>query len=78
MEEKALIDLIGYLGTILVVSAFLSKNIFTIRALSIAGSVLFLATGIMLGTTSIVTLNILLIAINFYQIIKLKNKKLCQ
>jgi len=65
-------DIIGYIGTLLVVISFLMKNIFLLRLINVMACVVFVIYGILLSLIPVIITNLMIISINLYFIIKEK------
>ena len=70
------IEIIGVLGSILVLVSFLMKDIIVIRLINISGSVVFIVYGILIGAFATWFVNAALIVVHVIYIIKdIKAKK---
>ncbi len=65
-------DIIGYIGTLLVVISFLMKNIFLLRLINTIACTVFVIYGVILNLPPVIITNLLIISINLYFIIKEK------
>ena len=65
-------DIIGYIGTLLVVVSFLMKDIFLLRLINVMACVVFVIYGMLSSLTPVIITNLLIISINLYFIIKEK------
>jgi len=65
-------DIIGYIGTLLVVVSFLMKDIFLLRLINVMACVVFVIYGILLSLIPVIITNLMIISINLYFIIKEK------
>lgn len=65
-------EILGILGTCLIVSAFAMNGEKRIRILDTAGAALFVAYGITISSFSTILLNAVLIAIQIYKLARLK------
>ena len=64
------IDIVGYLGTLIVILSFMCKDMITLRFVSILGCVVFMVYSIFKGDVPILLTNIAIIAVNIYWLIK--------
>lgn len=65
-----MIEIVGTLGSVLIVLSFVFKNIRTIRIVNLAGSVLFIIYSLNLQAWSSVGLNVVMIGIHLYYLIR--------
>lgn len=63
-------ELIGYIGSLVVVSSFLMKDIKKLRVINIIGCSLFICYGVLLNSIPIIFTNTAIILINLYYLIK--------
>ena len=68
-----MVDILGYIATIIVLISFTSSNIRTLRILSVVGSILFGIYGFILHATPVIVINSSVILINLYYLL-LKKK----
>ena len=66
------IEIFGYIGTLLVIISMTMKSLNKLRVYNIAGSIISMIYCIIAGTWPTVVMNVCLIAINVYQLIKAK------
>ena len=64
------LEIFGYIGTALVIISMMMKSINRLRIFNIAGSVISTIYSIIAGAWPIVVMNVSLIAINSYHILK--------
>lgn len=64
-------EIIGYLGAFLVLASFILKDIKWIRIVNIIGAVFFIIYGISTNTIVNVILNIALIIVHIYYLVKM-------
>jgi uncharacterized protein with PQ loop repeat len=64
------LDLLGYLGTFLVVLSFTFKNVNTLRKVSVVACVIWVLYGIFKNDIPIVVTNVLIMVINLYSLVK--------
>ena len=69
------IEVIGYIGTILVVASMAMTSISKLRILNISGSVLSTIYAIVTSAWPIVLMNVSIICINIYRLVRLKSGK---
>lgn len=72
MNNQLYIELFGYLGSILVVVSMLMSSVIKLRVINIIGSVISGTYALIIGSFPLALMNICLIIINVYNIIKLK------
>lgn len=73
---KMVLEIIGYIGSALVVVSMLMSSIVKLRVINTVGSVISMAYAIAVGAFPLALMNICLIVINVYNLIKLlRNKK---
>lgn len=71
MDTKVLIELFGYLGSILVVISMLMTNVKRLRLLNMTGSVIFAIYALIIRSYPTAFMNFCLVAINVYRIYQL-------
>ena len=64
------IELIGYLGSALVVLSMLMTSVVKLRVVNTIGSAIFMAYALVIGSYPTALMNFCLIAINFYQLMR--------
>ncbi len=64
------LEIFGYIGTALVIISMTMKSINRLRAFNIAGSVISMIYSIFSSAWPVVVMNVFLIAINTYQLVK--------
>ena len=69
------IELIGYIGSFLVVVSMLMTSITKLRVVNMTGSVISIIYALIIGSFPVALMNICLLLINAYNIIKLKRQK---
>lgn len=67
-------EIIGILGTLFIIFAFMQNNEVKIRVLDSIGAILFIIYGVSIGSLSTILLNGILIAIQLYKLAKIKDK----
>ncbi len=75
LESRFVIELIGYIGTALVIISMLMTSLVRLRILNICGSLISIIYGILVQTYPTVLLNTVLIAVNLAQLIRVSRKK---
>jgi len=70
-----LVEIIGYLGMVIVLLSFLAKDIKLVRIINIVGSVLCLLYGILTGTIPTAVLNGSLFVLNLTMLIIYHKKR---
>ena len=69
------IELLGYTATFFVAASFLFKSIVSLRTVNCIGAILFVIYGLVKQTYPVALLNIFLVAVNLYQLWRLKQDK---
>ncbi len=69
------IELLGYTATFFVAASFLFKSIVSLRTVNCIGAILFVIYGLVKQTYPVALLNIFLVAVNLYQLWRLKQEK---
>ena len=76
MDGKIVIELIGYLGSALVVVSMLMTSVVKLRVVNTVGSAIFMAYALIIGSYPTALMNLFLIGINVYQLFRLfRNQK---
>jgi len=65
------IEILGYIGTVLVVSSFIGTSMIRLRFLNFLGAILIAVYSLLIGAWPMVLLNILLATINGYHYFRL-------
>ena len=71
MDTKLIIELIGYLGSALVVISMLMTSVVKLRVVNTIGSAIFMGYALVIGSYPTALMNLFLIGINVYQLIRL-------
>jgi len=71
MDTALMIELFGYLGSLLVVVSMLMSSVVKLRVINVAGSVISGTYALIIGSYPLVIMNACLIAINLYNLFKL-------
>ena len=69
------IEVIGYLGTAFVLASFMMSDIKKLRTVNIIGGLLWTVYGIIVGSSSIIVGNVLIVLIQGYKLYKLATKR---
>lgn len=69
-----MIEILGIVASLFVISAFLFKNVKTIRILDGVGALLYVIYGILIHSYANILLNTVLIAVQIYHLHKLNKK----
>ncbi len=72
-DYKILVEIFGYIGTALVIVSMMMTSLLKLRIINILGSVISLIYSLICNTWPIVIMNLCLILINVFQIIKQYN-----
>lgn len=76
MDGKTIIELIGYLGSALVVVSMLMTSVVKLRIVNTIGSAIFTGYALVIGSYPTALMNFFLIGINLYQLFRLlRNQK---
>ena len=75
MNTNLLVELFGYLGSILVVISMLMTSVMRLRIINTIGSVIFAIYALIIRSYPTALMNFFLVGINIYQMIRLTNKK---
>lgn len=71
MDSAIIIEMIGYLGSILVLISMLMSSVIKLRLINTIGSVIFTVYAFIIQTYPTAILNVILIGVNIYNLIKL-------
>ncbi len=71
MNSRLMIELIGYLGSALVVVSMLMTSVVKLRVVNTVGSAIFMGYALVIGSYPTALMNLCLIAINLYQLYRL-------
>ena len=71
MDGKLIIEMIGYLGSALVVVSMLMTSVVKLRVVNTIGSLIFMCYALIIGSYPTAVMNFCLIAINVYHLIRL-------
>lgn len=74
MEAAFVYELIGYLGSALVIVSIMQTSIFKLRGIGLIGSAVFLTYGLLIGAFPIVLVNLTVGSIHFYYLSRLIRK----
>lgn len=72
MDTHMMVELIGYLGSILVVVAMLMSSVVKLRVINSIGAVIFAVYALIIQSYPTALMNICLVIINIYNLMKLK------
>ena len=75
MDTKTLIEIFGYIGSALVVVSMLMSSIVKLRIINTVGSVISGTYAVICGAIPLAVMNVCLIAINGYNLVKLLKTK---
>ena len=67
-----MIDLLGYTGLVITLFALSRDNMKHLRIISICGLAFFLAQAVLLSNTSLITTNLVFLALHLSKLIKIK------
>ena len=71
MENQIILDSVGYIGAVLMAIALINDSLLRLRWFSIAGNILFIIYGYLIGSYPVIAVNILIAIANGYYIQKL-------
>lgn len=67
-----MIEVLGYLSTVIVAISFLMKDVIKLRLVNSVGCLCFVIYGVLIGAIPVALLNALIVAINLYYIFQAK------
>ncbi len=70
MSTQVIYELIGYLGSILIVVSLAMSSVIRLRIVNLAGALVFTAYGALIGSVPVVATNLVIIAIDIWYIVK--------
>ena len=70
-----MIDVVGYIGTIIVLLSFMMKDMRNLRIISIIGCIIFIIYGYLSNAMPTIIVNVLIIILNLYKLIWDNRKK---
>lgn len=70
-----MVEILGIVASLFVISAFLFKNVKTIRILDGVGALLYIIYGILIHSYANILLNSVLVAVQLYHLHKLNKKQ---
>jgi len=73
MDTKILIELIGYLGSALVVVSMLMTSVLRLRIINLIGCLIFAGYALVIRSYPTAIMNLFLVGVNIYQIMRLNN-----
>ena len=71
MDGKLIIELVGYIGSALVVVSMLMTSVVRLRVVNTIGSAIFMVYALIIGSYPTALMNLFLIAINVYHLFRL-------
>ena len=74
IEAHVVYDIIGYIGSLLILISFLFKDVRLIRIVNIVGAIFFIVYGVVIKTWPTVFVNIALIIIHIFYLVKMRKK----
>ena len=76
LDTKMMIELVGYLGSALVVISMVMTSVVKLRVVNTVGSAIFMGYALVIGSYPTALMNLFLIGINVYQLFRLfRNQK---
>ncbi len=73
MENYAIIEIVGYIGSILVIISMLMSSVIKLRIINSIGCSVFAVYAIIIHSYPTALMNLCLVAINIYNLIRLAN-----
>lgn len=67
-------EILGYIGTVLVLISFIPKDIKKIRIINIFGCIVWIISAVFSKSYSVMTLNSILMIVHIVHLIKMKNE----
>lgn len=64
------VEILGYVAMILVASSFLLKDVVKLRLVNSLGAICFVVYGLLIGSVPVTGLNIFVVCVNGYYILK--------
>lgn len=77
MDSKILLEIFGYIGTALVIISMMMTSVLKLRAINICGGIISAIYSSFYGAWAVVIMNICLVIINIFQIIRQLSQKRC-
>ena len=71
MDTETLYELIGYVGSALVVISMLMTSVIRLRVINLAGSLIFTCYALLIRSYPTAAMNVFLVGINIYHLIRL-------
>lgn len=75
MDSKTIVEIVGYVGSALVVLSFFMVSVVKLRIVNTIGSVIFTVYAFIIQSYPTAIMNIVLVLINIYHLVKLYNTK---
>ena len=69
------IEVIGWVGNVLVITQFLQKDMLKLRIYGVLGGLVWLGVAVMMNSISLAMLNVIIIGIQIYHIRKIKKEE---
>ena len=73
MSIQAIFEIIGYVGSALVLLSFMMVSVYKLRVVNMVGSLFCVVYGILIGAYPTVVMNVALVCINIYYLNKMKS-----
>ena len=70
-----MVELLGYVAMVLVAGSFLLKDVIKLRLVNAVGAACFVVYGLLIGSFPVTGLNIFVVCVNVYYILKSKNNQ---
>src|SRR5215203_3722427 len=75
MEMSFIYELIGYVGSLLVATSLMMKSLVRLRVINLAGTLIFVIFGFLIGAEPIILLNVLILGVNIYHLVQMWQQK---
>ena len=75
MNTRLMIEIFGYIGSFLVVTSMLMSSVIRLRVINTIGSIVSATYALIIGSYPLALMNICLIVINLYHLLRLRNTK---
>ena len=75
MEQEFLYELVGYIASVLIVTALMMSKIVKLRIINMIGAAAFSTYGILIGSVPVALMNGIIVMINIYHLVKIYTAK---
>ncbi len=73
MSMSTIFEIIGYIGSALVLVSFMMVSVYKLRIVNMLGSLFCVVYGLLIGAYPTVVMNVALVCINIYYLLKMRN-----